>query len=332
MAPRPKEPKPKPTPKSQPRSPGAGDASRMYPNAKPRAGGASGYAYTPPGGSRGTGAPGATQAQKVGAGVGGMLPAAYEDPYGGLSALELMMYGNSGMFGDGSGGSGGRGGGGSVAPVDPDPMGWNAIARQQGLEAGYGNMLKALDEKAAADAAGFASRGTGLNTARDAGAAQLQGILADSQARTGVAQQAVQGSYQQGDQNLQNIMGQYAQMQAARQPGMQNTLQAFGADPGAVQPSYGVQDMVTAQRASMAGRGQADDALFAGRGAVYNGLNSDVATQQSQSYQGLNAKLLADKQAADAAAASQRAQLAMQLQQQILEVQANEQARKAGYQ
>ena len=242
------------------------------------------------------------------------------------------MYGNSGMFGDGSGGSGGRGGGGSVAPVDPDPMGWNAIARQQGLEAGYGNMLKALDEKAAADAAGFASRGTGLNTARDAGAAQLQGILADSQARTGVAQQAVQGSYQQGDQNLQNIMGQYAQMQAARQPGMQNTLQAFGADPGAVQPSYGVQDMVTAQRASMAGRGQADDALFAGRGAVYNGLNSDVATQQSQSYQGLNAKLLADKQAADAAAASQRAQLAMQLQQQILEVQANEQARKAGYQ
>lgn len=334
----PKDP-PRPKPKSNPKSPSAYDASKMFPNAKPKAGGASGYAYTPKGGGGGTGAPGATVAQARGLGAGNQLGPASVDAYAGLGTpLELLMNGMYAMFGpnagsSGGGGSGGGGGGAAAKPGDPDPMGWNATAQQQAMQQGYAEMLAAQDAKAKSDAAGFDARTGGLNTARDEGANRLASILAESQGRAQQGLQATQGVYQAGQGELDQIMGQYQNMIQGRQAPAQATVQAFGGDPTAVQANVApVQDMMTAQKARLSGMGTADQALMAGRQNVYNGLNSDVATAQAQQYTNLNAKLLADKQAVDAANAASRAKMAMELQQQMLQLQAAEQARKASYQ
>lgn len=259
------------------------------------------------------------------------------DPYGDINPMQafMEMFGPQGVYGPGgAGGGSGRGGGGGAAakPGDPDPLGWNAIAQQQALEKGYAEMLAAQDAKAAAIGAGFDARNASLTGARDQGAAQLQALLADLQNRSTGASQAVAGTYAQGDQALQGLESQYAQMVAGRQPAMAQTLTAFGAAPGAaVSDPSGVQNMLMAQRANLARVGQADQALLGNRQNVYNGLNSDVSTQRQMQFDGLMAKLLADRQVADQQSATDRANLAMQQQQAILQLQQQEQARRASY-
>lgn len=248
--------------------------------------------------------------------------------------LFAQLFGPNGINGPGSDGPGsnGPGGGGSAKPGDPDPMGWNAIAQQQALEKGYGEMLAAQDAKNAALQAGFDTRTAGLNTANQAGADQMARLQAQLQGQATATQGQVAQSYQGGQAALQGILGQYQQMIQGRQAPAAQTLQAFGAAPGAaVSDPSGVQNMLVAQQANLARVGQADDALFANRGNVYNGLNQDVTTQRQQGFDMLMAKLLAEQQATSAAGASERAQLAMQQQQQMLQLQAQEQARKASY-
>lgn len=253
------------------------------------------------------------------------------DPWNNMTPDEYFaaLMGGSGIN---SGYSSGGSGGASARPTDPDPLGWNAIAQAQATEQGYQAMLAALDQKNAALMGGYDARNAALTGARDAGNAQLQALLNDLNARAGTAAQAVQGTYAQGDQTLANLTDQYAQMIAGRQAGMGNTLQAFGGSASdAVSNPAGVQDMLTAQRANLARVGQADQALLANRQNVYNGLNSDVSTQRQQAFDMLMSKLLAEKQATQAQAAAERAQMAMQMEQAKLQLAAQEQARKAQY-
>lgn len=268
------------------------------------------------------------------------LGAASSDPWANMTPDEYFaalmgmggVNGAGGSGGSGGGYGGGGGGGGSGRAGDPDPMGWNAIANEQAINKGYAEMLAALDAKKASIGEGFDARTGALTGARDQGAATLQGILQGLGAATTGASQAVQGTYAQGDAQLAQLMNEYSQMASARQPGMNQTLQAFGAAPAAVSNGNSVQDMITAQRANLARVGQADQALLANRGAVQAGLNSDVSTQRSQQFDALMGKLLADRQVADQQAAAERAQLAMQQSQAVLAAQQAEQARKAGYQ
>jgi hypothetical protein len=262
-------------------------------------------------------------------------PAAAADPWGNMTPDQYFaaLMGAGGVSGSGGSGSGGvGGGGGSGRPGDPDPLGWNAIAQQQALEKGYAEMLAAQDAKTAALQAGFDTRTTGLNSANQAGAEQMARLQAQLAQQAAGTRGEVAGSYQGGQAALQGILGQYQQMIQGRQAPAAQTLQAFGAAPGAaVSDPSGVQNMLVAQQANLARVGQADDALFANRGNVYNGLNQDVTTQRQQGFDMLMAKLLAEQQATSAASASERAQLAMQQQQAMLQLQAQEQARKASY-
>jgi hypothetical protein len=266
---------------------------------------------------------------------GAVLGAGANDPLGNATVDEayaalLAGYGPAGQ--NGSGGGGGGGGGSSGRPGDPDPLGWNAIAQQQAMEKGYAEMLAAQDAKTAALQAGYDTRTAGLNSANQAGAAQMARLQGELQAQAAGTRGQVAGSYQGGQDALQGILGQYQQMIQGRQAPAAQTLQAFGAAPGAaVSDPSGVQNMLVAQQANLARVGQADDALFANRGNVYNGLNQDVTTQRQQGFDMLMAKLLAEQQATSAASASERAQLAMQQQQAMLQLQAQEQARKANY-
>lgn len=253
-----------------------------------------------------------------------------------LSMAELFMgmFGPNGVNGPGSNGPGGGGGsgGGSGKPGDPDPLGWNAIAQQQALEKGYAEMLAAQDAKNKALAGSYDSRTAALTGANQSSIDRFAGLQQQLQAQRAAAQQAAAGTFEAGQRDLEGLRSQYEAMIRGRQAPAAQTLQAFGADPGAsVSDPSGVQNMLIAQQANLARVGQADNALYAGRDNVYAGLNQDVSTQRQQGFDALMAKLLAEKQATEAAGASERAQLAMQQQQAILQMQAQEQARRASY-
>lgn len=263
-----------------------------------------------------------------------MMGSPSQDTYNEQSWTELLD-GMFGMFGPGSGGSGSRGGGGgggAVRPSDPDPMSWNAIAQVQNMERGYGAMLEALRAQQNAQLGALDTRRIGMETANAASQQRLNQILNDLNANAAATRTNVQGSFAQGDQALANLMNQYTGMVAQRQPGVANTIQAFGGNPAeAFGDQSSIQDMITAQRANLARVGQADDAFYANRGNVYGGLSSDVSTRNQQVFDQLMAQLLAERQQTESQNAAAQAQLAMQQQQAILQAQAAEQARRAGY-
>jgi hypothetical protein len=254
------------------------------------------------------------------------------DPWNSQSAMDMILNGFNAMNTNSGGGNGRGGGGGSAHPANPDPLGWNSIAQTQNVNDGYAAMLAALDQKAAADASGFDARNGMLTGARDDAATRVANLINQTQTQANAARGSVAGSYAQGDQRLAGLQNEYQNMIAARQAPAQATMSAFGANPGGVVSSPNdLQDSMMAARMALGQHGQADDALYANRANVYNGLNQDVTTANNQAFTGLLAKLAAEKQASSAGNAAARAQLAMQQQQQVLQLQAQEQARKAGY-
>jgi hypothetical protein len=264
-----------------------------------------------------------------------MLGSNPTDQYNGMTPQEMFdatLAAMSGATQYTGGGGGGGGGGGSRNPANPDPLGWNAIAMSEATKQGYADMLAALDAKNAALSGGYDSRTAALQNANQSSIDRFGAIQQQLQQERNAASQAAAGTFQSGQADLRNIMNQYQQMVAGRQAPAGATLQAFGADPGAaVSDPSGVQNMLVAQQANLARVGQADAALYAGRDNVYAGLNQDVSTQRQQGFDSLMAKLLAEKQATEAAAAAERAQLTMQQQQAMLQLAAQEQARKAQY-
>jgi hypothetical protein len=264
-----------------------------------------------------------------------------QDPYNGMTWMDAMdsMFGPGGVYGsnpNGSGGGrsggGGGGGGGSGRPGDPDPLGWNSIAQSQAVSSGYQAMLDALAKQQAAVMGGFDTRQSGMAAANQASIDRMNQLMGELNTNAAATRQNVAGSYAQADQSLEGLMNQYAGMVQSRQPQVSQTIQAFGGDPAqAFGDPRGVQDMLTAQRANLMRVGQADDALFANRSNVYNGLNADVSTQRQQMFDQLMAKLLADRQQADAQGAQAQAQMAMQQQQAMLQLAQQEQARRAQY-
>lgn len=259
------------------------------------------------------------------------LGAPTTDPFNGMTEADYlaMLYGSQNR--GSSGGGGGGGGGGAGRPGDPDPLGWNSIAQQQGMEASYAQMLAALDAKNKTIQGGYDSQYATLGTQRDQGAARTAALIAEQQAAANATRGTVAQAYQGGDANLAKLQADYTAMAQARVQPANQTLQAFGADPGAVSDVSGVQDALMAQRAMQSRLGTADDVLYANRGNVYNGLNSDVAQSREAGYSQLTQQLAQQRQVAEQEAAMERAQLQMQQQQAILQLQAQEQARKAQY-
>lgn len=269
-----------------------------------------------------------------------MLGPGAVDEFDGMTLEDLLMAqyqqqnqnGPGGGGGGGRGGSGGGGGGAGAGPAgNPDPLGWNNIAMQQSLEAGYAKMLEALQAKESALMGGFDARQTATNQQRDAGKARTQQLIGETTAAAGQARTAAAGAYAGGDQNLARIMQEYTQMANQRAAPANATLGAFGAAPVAVSDPSQMQGAMTAQRAMLSRMGTADDVLYGTRGNVYNGLNQDVTTQQGLQYDQLTGQLAAQRQGAAADAAAERAQIALQLEKEKLALQQQEQARMAQY-
>lgn len=218
------------------------------------------------------------------------------DPFGGQNIYDLMN------FGPGSGGSGGGGRGG----------GGGAAAASAATQAAYQQMLAALTAKSAADQAGFNTRQGSINDLAAQGGTRLQGILAGLNAGAAQTRQAVQDSYARSDAVQAQLQQQFAAQEAARAQGAGQTLGMFGGAPGAIDRQYGASDMLNAQRGMMAGVQGANDRMWAARPDVYNGLFADASTNNSTMQQQLLQQIAVARQQAQAQAASEQAQLAIQ--------------------
>lgn len=241
-----------------------------------------------------------------------------DDTMGGMTIDDMLAYilGDGGNV-DGSGGSGSsRGGGG----YNPDPLNWAGINNYQNVQNAYQQMLDAQAQGAAAVSSGFDARQKALDDMVRAETERNAGIQAGLLSAAGAARQQIGESYSQGARSLQDLATQYGQMIAGRQPAAEQTLQAFGAG-GAVSSPQQVQDMLVAQQAALARQGQSYDALLAGRPEMYSALNAEQEQVRARQADLVRAQLLAARQQADAQAARERAQLALQMQQALLAAQ-----------
>ena len=217
------------------------------------------------------------------------------DPFAGMDLYDILNFGNN-PTNNGGGSRGSGGGGGSTA----------ALAA---TNAAYQQMLAALKQKQSADMAGFDTRQGSINDLSTQGGTRLAGILGTLNTGAVNTRQAVQDSYNRSDANQAALQAQFAAQEAARAQGAGQTLGMFGGSPGMVNREYGASDMLNAQRGLMAGVQGANDSMWAGRGAVYDGLFADAQTQNSTMQQQLLQQLAAARQQASAAAAAEQAKL-----------------------
>lgn len=208
-----------------------------------------------------------------------------------------MPSGSGSGNGSGSGSGSGRGSRGSGG----------------GVSSAYQQMLDALNQENAAVLSGFDARQRALDEMARAETERNAGIQAGLLSAASQARQQVGESYSQGARSLQDLAAQYGQMIAGRQPAAEQTLQAFGAS-GAVSSPQQVQDMLVAQQAALGRQGQSYDALLAGRPEMYSALNAEQEAARARQADLVRAQLLAARQQADAQAARERAQLALQMQ------------------
>lgn len=250
-----------------------------------------------------------------------------QDQFGGASLWDLMAGLNggaapsSGSGGGRSGGGGGGGGGMDAAALDEmlatGNQSYDALLAQQlaAYAAANASQIGALDAANATANEGFTQRGTQLSNTAAGAKDRLAGILGGLQSSAAQTRGTVRGSYDQTDNNLEGLMSQYAQMAAGRDAGANQTLSAFGAAP--VGPSgNNVQDLLMAGRGANTMRAGAADAMYAGRGNVYSGLNADAATQSGSTFDMLMAQLQAAQQQSSAGYNTQKAQLAMKAAEQ----------------
>jgi hypothetical protein len=208
-----------------------------------------------------------------------------------------------------SGSSGSKGGSGSSSGSSLLDYGTVANAYQQ--------MLDALDAGSAAVGGGFDARQNALDAMVASENARNAGLQSDLVNQAASTRGQVAQSYSQGNQALQDLSAQYSQMVAGRQPAAERTLQAFGASGAVSSPQMG-QDALLAQQVALARQGQSQDALFAQRPEMYANLGAEQQRVRQQQADAVRAQLLAQRQAADAQAARERAQLALQMQQALL--------------
>jgi len=227
---------------------------------------------------------------------------------------------------------GGGGGSGRTVLYDPDPESTRSQALIDAIQSGYGGMRQAEQDYLNALISQVGAQRTGAQQrAADAAAAADRTIsgLVEAASMSG---QNVGQVYSQAQQQVADLVGQYAAEQAARQQGAQQTLGMFGAPtemavPGGITPM----DYLAAQQAAMGRFGAAEQAYFGGAPTRYQALGSDYERQRQTALEQALAELDAQQAQREAEVARSLSQLGIQEQQAILGQQQAEWERQARY-
>lgn len=231
--------------------------------------------------------------------------------------------------------SSGGGSGGSAASYmmeDPDPTGARSQALIDSIMSGYGGMRQAEQTYLDAMLGQIGGQRTAAQQRSQAAADAAQRTIAGLTAAAGQSGQAVADAYSQAQQQVADLIGQYAAEQAARQQGAQQTLGMFGAPvglavPGGVTPM----DYLAAQQAAMGRFGAAEQGYYAGAPTRYEALGADYARQRDIALQQTLDELAAQEAARQAEFQRNVANLGIQEAQAIAAQQQAEWERQAQY-
>jgi hypothetical protein len=242
---------------------------------------------------------------------------------------------NASLYGTPStSGSGSRSGSRSAAPslVNPDPLGWNAIAQVQAVDNAYKSMLDALKASQATQMGSYDRSTAAVNAGTEASRARQAQIISDLSKASQEAGGRVGDVYKNAGQSLQDLMSKYAASANNQNQSSGQTLAAFGADPRlAVPGGSSPSDYLAANAANLISNGAISQGQLAGRGDIYGALGQDFAQRSDAWSQQQLAQIIAQRQQAEAAAAKEQAQLALDLEMKKLALQQQEQARQAAY-
>jgi len=225
------------------------------------------------------------------------------DPIGDLIALGLIP--------GGSGGGSGGGGGGASRPSNPDPMGWNAIAREQALKEAYAGMGGALDQQEKAQLDAIAAREGRIKQSGVDARKRLDDSIAGLNAMATQTGQQVGQAYGQAGANIDQLLGQYAGQQQALGQGAARTLGAFGVggeELGVLGPS--IQQTMGAYRGGLSALGGISQADIAQRPLAYQALSADRLAGLSANEQRALAEAEDERARIQADIARQRSELA----------------------
>ena len=237
-----------------------------------------------------------------------------------LAALGLLP-------GGGPGGGGSRGGGGG--PSNPDPMGWNAIAREQARKQAYAGMGGALDQQEKAQLDAIAAREGRIKQSGVDARKRLDDSIAGLNAMATQTGQQVGQAYGQAGANIDQLLGQYAGQQQALGQGAARTLGAFGVggeELGVLGPS--IQQTMGAYRGGLSALGGISQADIAQRPLAYQALSADRLAGLSASEQRALAEAEDERARIQADIARQKAELAYRQLPELFGIQDAEIARK----
>ena len=228
---------------------------------------------------------------------------------------------------------GGSRGGGAARPVNPDPLGWRAIQREQTRRTGYDPLFANLDTELAQEQKASADREAAIRQATADARARASGITQGLTQSAADMQQRIGSAYAAGGSELDRLIADYAARQQAVQGGAARTLGAFGVGPeelGLIGPSAA--DSLGVMRGGLAGLGAVSQASMAGLPTAYQALGGDVELALTQGEQARLAKEAADRTAIERDINRRRAELGLQLQGDIFGIQDAEYARQGAYQ
>lgn len=237
------------------------------------------------------------------------------------------LYRSLGLFG---GGTGASGGGGRVA--NPDPMGWNAIAREQALKDAYAGMGGALDQQTQAQLDAITGREGRITQAGADARKRLDESIANLNMLAGQTGQQVGQAYGQAGANIDQLLSQYAGQQQALGQGAARTLGAFGVGPeelGVLGPS--VAETMGVYRGGLQGLGGVAQADFAARPLTYGALNADTVAALTANEQRALSEAADERARIQADAARQRAELAYRQLPELFGIQDAEISRRERY-
>lgn len=226
-------------------------------------------------------------------------------------------------------GGGGGGGRGPSRPTNPDPMGWNAIAREQALRDAYAGMGGALDAQGKAQLDAITGREGRITQAGVDARKRLDESIANLNTMAAQTGQQVGQAYGQAGANIDQLLGQYAGQQQALGQGAARTLGAFGVGPeelGVLGPS--IAETMGAYRGGLedlAGVAQAD---LAQRPLTYAALNADTVASLSADERRMLAEAADERARIEADIARQKAELAYRQLPELFGIQDAEIARR----
>ena len=261
----------------------------------------------------------------------GQMPS-YTDPFNGMSVMDLLTAGSGAGVGSAGGGGGsgsGGGGGGSGSGVDEGMLRGSLDMQTQAIDDAYNARAEVLRQIMAEQAgiydqqgqvlqqtntnvmASLAARQAAAEQARQDQAARLAGIMGDLNGASSAAGAATAGVYGNAGSQIDQMASQYAALQAQQNAGANQTMAAFGGPANAGVEGGAVQALAAA-RGLNANMGAGAAASYAGRGAVYGGLQADSALQDRQLFGQVNRQVEDARAQQGTQYAAQQAQLAAQ--------------------